>query len=202
MKLNKNILLNTIAIILIIFFILRTTYLLQEEILVHIFWLCNHAMLIMAIAILFRNSFWLLAEISIASVGVIIWILDLISKLLFNFHIFGSTAYLFPIVSEGFFFVTSMVHLLSIPLGIWALFLIGKKSPSAWKGSLIHAIILFPFILYFKDYNLNCFLKPCISQIPNFTLYPLIFILIYFILFVIPINKGLNKLLKKSKINQ
>lgn len=195
---NKNTLLNAIGISLIIFFIIRTIFLINEGSFTDIFWLCNHAPLILGIAILFRSGFWITAEISFVFAGVFIWVADYFSKILFNIHVFGSTSYLFPITNQGFFYVTSLIHLFSLPLALWALFLINKKEPSAWKGAVIHAIVLIPFAVYFREqYNLNCFLEPCISWIPDFYLYPVMAFIGYFILFVIPVNKILVKVLKE-----
>lgn len=195
---NKDALLNIIGILLILFFVIRVIFLIKNGTLEHIFWLCNHAPLIFGIAILFRSSFWITAEISFVFAGVLIWVIDYLSKIFFSVHIFGSTSYLFPIANYGFFYVTSLIHLFSLPLAIWALFLIKKKEPFAWKGALIHAVVLIPFVVYFREaYNLNCFLEPCISWIPNFYFYPIIAFIGYFILFVIPINWILVKLGRK-----
>ena len=195
---NKNVLLNAIGVLLILFFIIRAIFLIRDGSAENLFWLCNHAPLILGIAILFRSSFWITAEISFVFAGVFIWVIDYLSKIIFDFHIFGSTAYLFPIADYGFFYVTSLIHLLSLPLAIWALFLIKTKEPSAWKGALIHAIVLIPFVVYFREeYNLNCFLEPCISWIPCFYFYPVLAFIGYFILFVIPINLILVKFLDK-----
>ena len=203
---NKNTLLNLMGVLLIIFFVIRVIFLVRDGSLENIFWLCNHAPLILGIAILFRSSFWITAEISFVFAGVFVWVADYLSKIIFDFHIFGSTDYLFPIIDQWFFYVTSLIHLFSLPLAVWALFLIKKKHPFAWKGALIHAVVLIPFVIYFKEkYNLNCFLEPCISWIPCFYLYPLVAFIGYFILFVIPVNKILVKLLNKaikSKTNQ
>ena len=131
---NKDVLLNIIGVLLILFFVIRTIFLIKDGSFQDIFWLCNHAPLIFGIAILFRSSFWITAEISFVFIGVLVWVIDYFSKIIFDFHIFGSTAYLFLITNQGFFYVTSLIHLFSLPLAIWALLLIKKKEPSAWKG--------------------------------------------------------------------
>ena len=196
---NKNLLLNLIGILLILFFIIRLIFLIKDGEIISIFWLCNHAMLIMGIAILIRSSFWLAAEISFAFVGVLVWITDYFSKILFNIHLFGSTDYLFPIVNKGFFLTTSMVHLFSLPLGILAFFLISTKQKHAWKGAILHVILLIPPAIYFGEYyNLNCLLKPCISWLSCCTFYPILFPIAYIIVFIIPTNYFLNKLLSKT----
>jgi hypothetical protein len=73
-----------------------------------------------------------------------------------------------------------------------------KPPKTAWIGSLIHSIILIPFLIYLHpEYNINCFVEPCINWLPNFFLYPILFLLFYFLVCVIPINYLLVWLDKK-----
>lgn len=195
---SRDFILNFIGILLIVLFFLRVFALLRGESLVNFFWLCNHAPLIMGLAILFRSSFLLSAEISLLFFGFLNWTGDYLFKMFFGINLFGATEYLFPISDLFFFSVTTSVHFLTIPLGIIALFLLKKPEPNAWKGSLIHGILLIPFVLYFgEEYNLNCFLAPCVNWFPNFNFYPVIFFLGYFALIVIPINFLIYSLVKK-----
>ncbi len=198
---NKiNWILNIIGIILILFFIFRFIALIKGETIIHFFWLCNHIPLIAGIAILARNRFWLTAEISFLFFGFFTWVTDYIAIMFFGVHVSGATTYLFPITDKFFFGVTSVVHFLSIPLMISALYIMKNPAKKAWLGALIHAIILVPIIIYFgREYNLDCFLHPCINWIPNFALYPPIIFLGYFLIFVIPINYALVKLIKNKK---
>ncbi|MFH1365445.1 MAG: hypothetical protein ABIH28_02595 [archaeon] len=198
-KISKDFLLNFIGFFLIFLFVLRLFSLFIGENIIHFFWLCNHAPLIIGLAILFRKSFLLTAEVSFLFVGFLSWVLDYLFKLFFNAHLFGTTAYLFPITNFFFFSITTTVHFLTFPLALIALFLIKKPEPKAWKGALIHAIILIPFSVYFGEkYNLNCFLKPCINLFPDIIFYPLLFLFSYFVLIVIPTNIFLTKLIKKD----
>jgi len=197
-KISKNNLIDFIGVLLIFLFVLRFISLLRGETIIHIFWLCNHVPLIMGIAILLRSSFWLTAEISFLFFGFLGWIIDYLSKMFFGIHILGTTSYLFPITDPVFFYATATAHILTIPLALIAYFLIKKQEPSAWKGALIHAIVLIPFLIYFGEhYNLNCFLKPCVDWVTNFTLYPLAIFAVYFLVLVIPINYILVKISKK-----
>jgi len=168
----------------------------QDESPIYFFWLCNHIPLIIGIAIFFRNSFWLTAEISLLFFGSLNWSLDFLSKLIFDQYLLGSTDYIFTGISIQS--ATSiLLHLSTLPLTLLAFFIIHEKNKTAWKGSLLHMIILTPISFYFgMEYNLNCLLKSCIDWLPTFNLYPIMFFISYFFLFVIPINWGLNKLLE------
>lgn len=197
---NKNKILNILGISLLGLFVIRLISLIYVESLTNFFWLCNHVPLVMGITIILRKSKLLAAEISLLSLGSIIWVLDLFSKLLFDTYITGSVDYLFPITDTLFFITTSFVHILTLPLAITAYIIIKQKNPKAWGFSLIHAIILLlPIYLFRKTANLNCMIEPCLEFIPDFTLYPLILLVSYMILIVIPTNKLLDWVNTKTK---
>lgn len=197
MKITKDQILNTIGILIITLSLLRIYVLITDTTPIHIFWLCNHIPLIIGISILFRSSFFLIAETSLLLIGSLNWSLDFLSKLLFDKYLLGSTSYIFTAFSANSG-VSILSHLSILPLAIIAIFLIGKPEPKAWQLALFHMTILIPASFYFgKFYNLNCLLEPCISWLQDFALYtPFIFI-IYFAIFVIPVNMLFTKLLTK-----
>ena len=197
MRITKECVLNAIGVLLILLASLRIYSMLMHGTLVDFFWLCNHAPLLIGLAILFRSFFWLTAEISLLAVGSLNWSLDFLSKLFFDKYFLGSTDYIFTAISPESA-ISILLHLGVLPLAVLGFFLIQKpkeKKVNAWKGSLLHVLILVPFVLYFGEaHNLNCFLKPCISWMPDFSLYPVLFSVAYFVLFVIPVNWVLVKL--------
>lgn len=200
LKLSRDSLLNFLGYFLIFLFLLRLFSLFRGEDFIAIFWLCNHVPLVMGIAILLRKSFLLTGEISLLFFGFFNWVTDYVFKLLFDFHLFGATEYLFPIEDIIFFSITTSVHFLTIPLGLIALFLIGKSEPKAWKASFVHALLLVPFVFYFgREYNLNCFFEPCINWFPETFFYPLIFFLGYIFIVVIPITFILSKIVRTNR---
>jgi hypothetical protein len=168
----------------------------QNESPIYFFWLCNHVPLFIGITIFFRSSFWLTAEISLLFIGSLNWSLDFLSKLIFDKYLLGSTAYIFAGISAQS--ATSiLLHLSTLPLALLAFFIIHEKNKTAWKGSLLHMLILIPISFYFGlEYNLNCVLKSCVDWIPTFSFYPIAFLVSYFILFVLSINWVLNKLIR------
>ena len=189
MKIKKGDWLNIIGVFLIVLGIVHIiqTVLTVEPI--HVFWLCNHVLVFAGIAILFRNSFWLMAEFLVLFLGQFIWIIN------FIFRIFNSA---FVVVDYRITFIPAFVHLLTLPLIFVAILLLKKKEKFAWAGALLHMAILFPFVFYFGSYyNLNCFFEPCVTWIPNVALYPLFIFLVYFV-FIIFLNYVINWIIKKS----
>lgn len=199
-KRNKEIILNVIGFVLIAFFVFRLVCLIRDDMFVDILWLCNHVPLILGIAVLYRSSFWITAEISFLFFGAIGWIIDYLSKVIFDFHIFGSTDYLFPVANTEFFIVTSIIHLCTIPLGIISLFLIKKSVKGSWKGAILHGLILFPFAyLAGRENNINCLFESCTPNLFEIPFYSIVSVLGYFAFFVIPLSKFLEFLLSKKK---
>lgn len=192
MYMKKDFLLNLMGIFLIVLGIIRILQLIIFGEPIHIFWLCNHVLILIGIAILFRNSFWLIAEFCFLFIGQFVWIVGFLLYTIFGITIPGNSVYL--IYNEQFInLITILVHFLTLPLGFLAIFILGKKEKFAWVGGLIHAFILLPFIIYFGfAYNLDCFYTPCFSLIPNFKLYSLLVIPLYFVLFVVPLNFFVN----------
>lgn len=189
MKVNKNFVLNLIGIFLIVLGIVHLIQTIFFVDAVHFFWMCNHVLVFIGIAILFRNSFWLMAEFLLLFLGQFIWIINYIFKL------FNSA---FVVVSYRIEVIPAIVHLVTLPLGLVGILLLKKKEKSAWKGSLLHALILMPFVLYFGSYyNLNCLYKPCVTWIPDISLYPILIFLVYFA-FIILLNYFLNWIIGKS----
>jgi hypothetical protein len=199
MNINKNPLLNFIGVFLVVLGLVRVFQLLFFGVPVHIFWLCNHVLIFMGVAILFRNSFLLIGEFSFLFVGQFVWIISFLSYFVFGVSVPGSSVYL--IYDSAFVnLISVLVHFLTLPLGLWAIILFGKKEKFAWVSGLIHVLILLPFVIYFgSKYNLNCFFEPCVSVIPNVSIYSFLLIPLYFVLFVIPINFLVNWIIKKKR---
>ena len=195
---KKKFILNFIGIFLIVLGLVRIFQLLFFGVPVHVFWFCNHILVFMGVAILFRSSFWSIAEFQLLFFGEFFWVISFLLYWVFGIAIPGSSAYL--LYDEVFInLISILIHLLTLPLGLIAIFLLKKPGKHSWKGSLLHFGFLVPFIIYFgAEYNLNCVLRPCFDFVPNFLLYPLFIFLVYLFFTVIPINYLLNYLIKRS----
>jgi hypothetical protein len=197
-KKRKEILLNSIGIFLIVLGLTRIMQLLFFGIPMHIFWLCNHVIVIMGIAILLRNQFILIGEFSFLFVGQLIWIIGFLMFNIFGIIFEGNSTNL--IYDSTFInIITVLVHFLTLPLGFWAIWLIGKKEKFAWITGLVHSLILAPIVLLFPYYNLNCLNSPCLAIFPDTLLYSILVIPGYFLLTVIPLNYLTNWILGRIK---
>ena len=189
MRFNKEVILNIIGVFLIvlgIIHLIQTMFFVDP---VHFFWMCNHVIVFIGIAILFRKSFWVMGEFLLLFLGQFIWIIN------FFFKIFGSP---FVVIDYRIDIIPAIVHLVTLPLGLIGILLLKKKEKYAWTGSLLHALILMPFVLYFGSYyNLNCLFRPCVNWIPNVATYPFFIFLIYFA-FIILLNYFINWIIGKS----
>ena len=196
---QKEYILQCIGVVLITWSLLNIFFTVRDGSWQHVFWLSNHIGLVLGSAVLLRKSYWITAELALGFVGEMGWSVDYVGKILFDIHILGSTSYLFVEGYPSTLFFSTLQHLFIIPLGVWALWLLAKPEPAAWKGALFHACVLllisFPFGV---SLNLNCFLESCVSWIPTFPWYPLFWMIVYFGVFVIPIHKGIVYLMRKK----
>jgi len=199
MKFNRNLFLNLIGVFLVVLGVVRIFQLVFFIEPVHVFWLCNHAIIFIGIAILFRSSFWLIAEFIFLFWGQILWLVPFLLYFIFGIVVPGSSAHLIY-DSRLINIISVMVHFLALPLGFVAILLLGKKEKFAWRGAIVHSLILLPIVLYFGVYyNLNCLLSPCFDFIPKFNLYPLALYAFYFLVFVLPLNYLINYIISKKR---
>ena len=196
---NKNFILNTIAWTLIISSLISLYYMYTEGSIVDVFWLSNHIGFVLGIAILARSTFWITAELCLGFIGEIGWTLDFLIKKIFNTYLFGSTAYLFAPTFPKTLYWASMTHLIIIPIAILALYLIRKPEPTAWKGALFHGtFLIITGLTIAPQYNINCIQASCVTWIPTFPGYVLIWSAIYFAIIFL-LNQLIVKYIQKHK---
>lgn len=147
-------------------------------------WFCNHAMIIVGLSVLKRNRFWLTAMLNIGLIPVSAWLIDFIGKLFFDVHLFGITRYMFE--GSPWTHLISLQHLFTVPLMLYALYLLGKPHKNAWIGTSVYGAVLW-FISYFfitPDYNINCVYSACpgLPALPNYVmLFPIFAIAGFFL---------------------
>jgi hypothetical protein len=197
MKFSKDFILNSIGIFLIVLGLIRIFQLLFFGVPMHVFWLCNHVIVLMGIAILFRSSFWLIGEFCFLFVGQFIWIVGFLLFAIFGIVLPGNSTHL--IYDSSFMnVITILVHLLTLPLGFWAIMILRKENKRAWIGGIIHSFVLLPIVLLFPSYNLNCLNSPCLSFFPDTLLYSILFVPMYFVFLVIPLNYLVNWFVRRK----
>lgn len=147
-------------------------------------WFCNHAMIISGLAVLFRNRFWLTAMLNWSLIPLSLWVIDFIGKVFFGVYIFRITEYMFD--GTLLAHIISLQHLFTVPLMLYAMYLLGKPARWAWLGTTLHAAILWIISYYIitPDYNINCVHQACISMrwLPGYVhVWPFIGILMFFV---------------------
>ncbi len=125
-----------------------------------ILWYCNVAALLLAFGIIFKKSAFISVVLVTAIPAQSFWIIDFFIKLL-GFDGFGRTAQLFELPFT-IAFISSVLHLLLIPIAIYATLVYGFKKKSFLLGIiLILFLILVPFFFTSFGDNINCVFYPC-----------------------------------------
>lgn len=205
---NKKIILNFMGIIFLILgisAIINTIY--HEKIgLAPIIWLCYIGIILISLAVLTRNSLLLLSQINILAIPLITWNIDFYSILIFNKSLFNIADYFFiagPIIGK---IITSQ-HLFTIPLSIYALYLMKTDKSYEWKIHKDYAwiisflqvslIFFITRIISNEEKNINCVFKSCIKV--QFGYYPLVWFSIFFIIIFITNLIIINLIFLKKK---
>lgn len=165
-------------------------------------WFCNHTAIILGLAFLFRSSFWVMAELSIGFIPQLLWTIDFLSKLIFNKFVFGFTDYMFLPDYNQALYILSWNHVFMLPLALVGLYLLKNPVKDAWKGSLLHGILLIPLSYWIGSLvgtSLNCVQKSCIFFIPTSLLYQVLWPPLFFLVVAIPTSLLLYKAFKKQK---
>src|SRR3989344_1203874 len=125
-------------------------------------WFCYIGSILMGVAVLSRNKFILLAQINILLIPAIIWAIDFLSLLFFNYALWGITDYFFaePLFAK----IISLQHLYNTPLALIALFLLGNSDSNkkwnvkrAWQLGFIEGAVVFILarIYSIREENVN-----------------------------------------------
>ena len=194
----KEAFLTIIGILSILLSIIGIIVNIRAETHYNLVWFCNHTSLILGLAFIFRSSFWITAQLNIGFFPQLFWSIDFLSKLLFNRFIFGFTDYMFSPYYDKALYILSWNHIFIMPIALVVLYFLNTPRKDAWKGSLLHSILLIPLSYMFApDLNLNCMHKSCLFFIPTFTFYKIIWPLIMLIIVIIPTNYLLHWIYKK-----
>lgn len=165
---------------------------------------CNHIPIIIAFFLLFERYDYLKAIINIGLLIQMGWVLDFLSKLIFDFYIFGSTSYIF---SESFnlsIFLSILIHTTTlIPL-----FFIIRNKKTKLKTiyySIAYLLILFLVSIMFTNpiYDINCVHSACnvnFLQFENFVWFYIPFAIFFLIIPTYLIQKKfeIDKNVKKT----
>lgn len=152
-----------VCVILLVFLIISNTVIhlyYWDRDWTEIFWYCNIAALVLAFGILLKKSAMVSVVLVTAIPAQFFWIADFFIKL-FGFEGLGRTTQLFEL-PFSIAFISSVLHLLLIPIAIYATILYGFKKKSFLFGIILILFLIFVpyFFTSFGD-NINCVFYPC-----------------------------------------
>jgi len=160
-----------------------------------ILWFCYLVLLLIGIGMLIQNSTLIVSQLNIMAIPLIIWSIDFLYVLVTGNELFGIATYFLipgPILGK---IVTSQ-HLFTLPLAIFALYLIKIKGKGAWKFSFVELAVVFfvTRLITLEEYNINCVYRNCLNfNIGPVSLYPLTWFVFAFALVLIT-NFIINKI--------
>lgn len=159
------------------------------------FWFCNHSPLFFGIAFLLNKKDVIKALINAGFIGQFVWILDLLSKLVFDIYLFNLTQYVFETPDVSWVTITIISHVLATNI---ALYFTYKSEPKRiiLLYSFIYLILLYIITLSFTpiDRNVNCVYEVCGLTGLTFPFYFIFWPIAAFIVMVLPVY-GLQNLL-------
>ena len=125
-------------------------------------WFSNHSFIILGIALLFSSRFWVMAELCLGLIPELIWNIDYLAKLFTGEYIWGFTSYMFTDTgSFAWAHLYSLQHVLFIPAGLFALYLLKGSIRHSYLGSLLHGGIIWG-LSFLMPGNINCVYENCL----------------------------------------
>jgi len=154
--------LNVIAVFLILFIIFNVSinFFYWEDGWTEILWYCDFAAILLSLGIIFRKNYLISGVLITAIPAQFLWILDFVMKIV-GFDGFGRTAWMFALPTLTIL-PSVIIHLVLIPISIYATFLYGfnKRGYLVGLGILLFAMIM-PFFFSAQDDNINCVFYSC-----------------------------------------
>jgi hypothetical protein len=154
-----------------------------------IFWICYLSLIIIGVGLLTKNSFLIVSQLNILAIPLIIWDIDFLYWLLFNKPLFGITDYFFLDRIYTLGKIISLQHLFTLPVALFATYLIKLKRKDTWKLSIVQIVLVFFAITIFtpSEANINCVFNPCINVYIGLP-YRLTWFIILFVMIAITVN--------------
>jgi hypothetical protein len=148
----------------------------------NLLWLCDAANIVVLFA-LWRESPLLMSSQACGVVLVqLVWTVDLLSRLLFGFHLTGGTEYMFDTSLALWLRGISLFHVFMPFLLLWGVFRLGYDR-RGWKLETLFAWLLLPLTFLVADpaLNINWVWKP--FGLPQSYLPPALFLLLMMLLY-------------------
>jgi len=169
-----------------------------------ILWFCSHQALVMGAAMYLRSSKWITAQLSLGIIPQVLWGLDFAAYAFTGTFPWGISDYMAdPVYNTGPAYYLSLKHYFLAPLGLYALYKIGKPSRTDWHYAVLHLAIMVPLSVFLvsPELNVNCAYKnTCLPVGPiDIPYWPVVWLGIYIFIITIPTNYLLCWVFKKMK---
>ena len=176
---RRAVLLNSLALFFLIYGTFAMDYAVYRGQPSWIFWICYVGGVILGFGVFFRHSPLIASQLYILTVPVLIWLIDFLSRLVSNQHLFGTTRYFFEELLWPARLI-SLGHFVVVPLGYFAFWLIGGKVRGAWIFSLVQISLLYVIGRLWSDasQNVNCVFQSCFPYVPDGEWYPVFWFMI------------------------
>ena len=158
-----------------------------------ILWFCYLGLVLIGIGIFMGNGGLIGSQIAILGIPLIFWDIDFIYRAVSGLSLLGITDYFLvnrPILSQ----LISAQHLFTLPLALYALYLVKVKKTDFWKISIAEVIALFfaSYLFSKPESNINCVFRSCVNVDIGLP-YKIEWFLVFFVLIIV-INFILSKM--------
>ncbi|MBS3085665.1 hypothetical protein J4225_03190 [Candidatus Pacearchaeota archaeon] len=148
-----------------------------------ILWFCYAAVILIGIGFLMRNYYLIITQLNILLIPLIVWNIDFFYVLITSKTLFGITNYFFV---EGLIIekVITMQHVFTIPLTLYALYILKIKRADSWKTSFLELACIFLMVrlLTSAEDNINCAYFSCVNFIPTLMFHPIVWFFAVFLM--------------------
>ena len=198
---NKRVVLNLIGIFFVFLGVIALINTFSLGNYYGVLWFCYFALILIGIAILSNSPKFLLAQVNILTIPLIVWTIDFIYVLSTGNSFLGITDYFFSseyLLSK----LITLQHLFTIPLSLFAIWLMKRDKKSSWKSwqiSFIEIALIFLITRIFTSYesNINCVYHFCGNiEIPFY--YPVAWFVLFFAM-VLATDFLVRVIIKKRK---
>lgn len=181
---NKFILVGIFYLILQIMLLYKYIYLAEFN---NMLWFCSHAPLLFALSFFFKKVNIIKSLISVGLIIQLIWIVDYLGKLLFDFYLIGTTDYMFLYQSSFFSYMISVLEHFSSFLALIITYKF-KPKKEIFYYSFFYLIIILIFTLVFSspEDNFNLVHNMIIFNELTFPGYTFVWIFLAMIILVLP----------------
>lgn len=128
-----------------------------------ILWFSYFAFFLIGVGLLTKNSYLISSQLTIIFIPYLFWNIDFFHMLFTHSTLWGITDYFFasrPTLVQ----LISLQHLFTIPVSLFAIYILKLRRKDFWKFSAIQVTIFFFLVRLFSspERNVNCVFENCI----------------------------------------